>query len=126
MDQAPNQREFTRVHLQVQTEVSALGRVIHSSLSQDLSMKGMLVRTDERLPAGTPCIVRLTLGEGLPEIRAEGTVVRDYEDGFAIQFTCLLGVESYEHLRNLVLYNAVDTERIEQEFHDHLGIRKKA
>lgn len=125
MNEGSNQREFTRVHVQIHAEVVALGRTIHSSLSQDLSLKGMLVRTDERLPAGTPCQVKLLLGDELTEIQAEGTVVRAYDDGFAVQFNRILGVESYEHLKNLVLYNAADTERIEREFQDHLGLRKK-
>lgn len=125
MSEAPNQREFTRVHVQVQVEVTALGRTIHSTQPQDLSLKGLMVRTEARLPLGTPCEVKLLLGDQRTEILAEGEVVRDYEDGFAVQFTRLLGVESYEHLRNLVLYNSHDTERIEQEFQDHLGLRRK-
>ncbi len=124
MSEAPNQREFTRVHVQVKVEVTALGRTIHSTQPQDLSLKGLMIRTEERLPHGTPCQVRLLLGDQQTEILAEGEVVRDYEDGFAVQFSRLLGVESYEHLRNLVLYNSPDTERIEQELHAHLGPRQ--
>jgi hypothetical protein len=125
MSEAENHREFTRVHVKVDTEVKALGRTIHSFDSQDLSLKGMLVRTEERLPRGTPCEVRLLLGDHAAEILADGLVVRDYDEGFAVQFTRLLGVESYEHLKNLVLYNAQDTARIEQEFQEHLGLRRK-
>jgi hypothetical protein len=125
MDDTPNQREFTRVHVQVEVEVTALGRTIRSSQPQDLSLKGMLVRTDERLPEGTACEVRLVLGDERTEIRAGGLVVRIYKEGFAIQFTRLIGLESFEHLRNLVLYNAADAERIEQEFQTHLGLRRK-
>jgi PilZ domain len=125
MEEGSNQREFTRVHVQVQVEVKALGVTILSSQPQDLSLKGLMVRTEERLPEGTPCEVKLVLGDQLTEIHAEGLVVRDYGEGFAVQFTRILGVESYGHLKNLVLYNAQDTERIEREFQEHLGLRRK-
>jgi hypothetical protein len=124
MNEGPNQREFTRVHVHVQVEITALGQSILSSEPQDLSLKGLMVRTEARLPAGTPCEVKLLLGDQLTQILAEGVVVRDYPEGFAVQFTRILGIESYEHLKNLVLYNAADTERIEREFQDHLGLRR--
>lgn len=125
MGEAPNQREFTRVHVQVVVEITALGRTLSSSQPQDLSMKGLLVRTSDHLPVGTPCQVKLLLGETGVEIQAEGEVVRDYPEGFAVQFSRILGVESYGHLKNLVLYNAQDTERVEREFQGHLGLRRK-
>ncbi len=40
-------------------------------------------------------------------------------------FTSILGLESFEHLRNLVYYNAPDVEQVEQEFTAHVGIRKR-
>ena len=125
MSDGSEHREFTRVHVKVLTEVMVDGRTIRSFDSQDLSLKGMLVRTEERLPPGTPCEVRVLLGDGSVEILADGVVVRDYAEGFAGQFTRLLGLESYEHLKNLVLYNAPDPYRIEQEFQEHLGLRSK-
>ena len=125
MSDGSEHREFTRVHVKVLTEVTVEGRTIRSFDSQDLSLKGMLVRTEERLPPGTPCGVRVLLGDGAVEILADGVVVRDYAEGFAVQFTRLLGLESYEHLKNLVMYNSPDPDRIEQEFQEHLGLRRK-
>ena len=34
-------------------------------------------------------------------------------------------VDSFIHLRNLVLYNSVDTEQVEREFEQHLGLKRK-
>ena len=46
------------------------------------------------------------------------------EEGIALVFT-EVGLEAYEHLHNLVLLNTDDTEKVEQEFNAHLGLKKK-
>jgi hypothetical protein len=43
----------------------------------------------------------------------------------AFRFDELEGLDSYWHLRNLILYNAQDTGQVENEFANHLGLRKK-
>lgn len=45
------------------------------------------------------------------------------EEGVALVFT-EVGLEAYEHLHNLVLLNTDDTEKVEQEFNTHLGLKK--
>jgi len=40
-------------------------------------------------------------------------------------FSKILGLESFEHLRNLVYYNAENVEQVETEFTTHTGIRKR-
>ena len=120
-----NKREFTRVPLQVPIEVQAGDHVFHGLLTGNLSMKGLLVGTEERLPEGTTCMVRIVLADGAAEVRAEATVARAYPGSLALQFTRILGTESFEHLRRLILYNAFDPEQIENEFHDHAGIKPR-
>ena len=119
-----NRREFTRVPVTIRTLVEAGGRVLDGASSHSVSMKGLAVRTGERLPVGTPCRLTLVLVPDQVEIRAEGTVVAHLPDGMACQFTRILGLDSYEHLRNLVYYNAPDVEQVESEFGSHAGIRK--
>ncbi len=42
----------------------------------------------------------------------------------AIQFTKILGPESFSHLQNLVLYNSGEQiSQVEEELASHLGIR---
>jgi len=53
----------------------------------------------------------------------KGKIVRSTEDGIGVDFT-EMDLDSYEHLRNLVLLNANDVARIEGEFKDHLGLKK--
>ena len=123
--EASDQREFTRVPLRVRAEVKGGGLSIASSATQSLSLKGMLVACEERLPIGTECQITLFLGDGDIQILAEGNVVRCYPEGIAFQFTRILGLESFEHLRKLVLYNAADPDQVEGEFNASTGIHRK-
>ena len=56
---------------------------------------------------------------------ANGYVSRSLPDAMAIEFTELIGLESWQHLRNLILYNAEDPVRAQQEFDTHLGLKKR-
>ncbi len=88
-------------------------------------MKGTLVLTTQRLPIDTLCEVTFHLDQGAIQIRARGRVVRLYPEGMALEFDKLDGLDSYEHLTNLVHYNATDLDQVEDEIRTHLGIRKK-
>ena len=125
MDQGFSQREFTRVPTTLEVRVSVEGKDIPNAGSQNVSMKGMLVRTEVRLPKDTVGHISIFLADGEVEIEVEGVVVNHYPEGLAFQFTKILGVDSFEHLRNLVLYNAADTEQVETEFRTHIGLKKK-
>jgi len=124
-NEGSNQREFTRVQVNVRTEIRAGGKTIAGAPTHSISMKGMSIQTAERLPVGTECEIRLILVDGDAEIRVQGTVVVNLADGIVFQFIKVLGLESYEHLRNLVYYNTTDVEQVESEFNAHAGIRKK-
>jgi hypothetical protein len=125
MDGEGNKREFTRVPVQVPIELQAAGRSYPGLLTGNLSMKGLLLRTEAELAKDSPCSLRIVLAPGIAEIRAEARVVRVYPGALALQFTRLLGTESFEHLRRLVIYNASDPEKVEDEFHDHAGIKPR-
>ena len=120
-----NKREFTRVPVHCHAEVRAAGRTIPCTAVSTLSMNGMFVQTHEQLPVGTECEINISLVEHEIEIELLAKVVQVYPDGIAFQFTKILGPESYGHLRNLVLYNASDTDRVEDEFESHAGIKRK-
>jgi hypothetical protein len=120
-----NQREFTRVLVNVRTEVRTGGVALPAAPAHSLSMKGMSIVTGERLPVGTECELTVVLVEHEAEIQLLGRVVADLPDGIAFLFTKILGLESYEHLRNLVFYNAPDVDVVETEFSAHTGLRKR-
>jgi PilZ domain len=120
-----NQREFTRVLVAARTLVKAGNVSLSAAQAHSLSMKGMSILTPERLPVGTECELTIVLVEGEVEIQVLGTVVVHLADGMAFLFTKILGLESFEHLRNMVFYNAPNVEQVEDEFTSHTGIRKK-
>ena len=120
-----NQREFTRVPVNCHVEVKSADRSIRATVVQTLSMGGMFVLTPEQLPVGSEWEVNISLVEDEVQIELLANVVHNYHDGVAFQFTKILGPESYGHLRNLVLYNASDTDKVESEFETHAGIKRK-
>ena len=117
-----NNREFTRVHSGIPVDVEAGGKKI-SGDAGNISLAGLWLPTTVPVPEQSPCRVTMHLS-GAITIRANGVVVRSEPDGIAVQFLELLGLESYEHLRNLIHYNAVDPPTAELEFDSHLGLRR--
>ena len=124
--EASNSREFTRVPTRIRAEVVAGDVRITDGAAQTLSLKGMFLACAERVPEGTECGITLLLGDGEIRVEAEGRVVHAYPEGLALQFTRILGLESFEHLRKLVLYNAPDPGLVESEFDAATGIHRKA
>ena len=121
----PERREFTRVQVAMEVRVSALGRNILSREMKNISMSGMFLVAAENFPTGTGCQLTILLGgRGSQErIDINGKVVRVTQEGMAFHFEEILGVESYNHLRNLVLYNAPDAERLVREIGGSRGIK---
>jgi len=122
-----DKREFVRVPFRMGTTVRTSDRTIRSSTSNtlDISMNGIRVATTESIPPeGTSCDVEIVLAEA-PDpviIEARGSVVRSEPGTLAVHFS-EVDVDSYEHLRQLILNNSEDPERAEREFGAHWGIR---
>lgn len=117
-----NHREFTRVRTRIPVDVEAGGKKISGEI-RDVSLNGLWLPTATTVSERSPCRVTMHLDGGIT-VRADGVVVRSVADGMAVHFLELLELESYEHLRNLILYNAVDPAQAEQEFDSHLGLRR--
>jgi hypothetical protein len=125
-DQPEEKREFVRVPFKMGTTVRTRDRTIWSSNTLDISMNGLRIATSETVPPeGTLCEIEIVLAE-LPApviIEARGTIVRSAAGTLAVHFS-EIDIDSYEHLQQLILNNAKDPERAEQEFSTHWGIRK--
>ena len=119
-------REFSRVGLRLLAKVKAKGKEVVSTGTHDVSMKGLFVTGKTDWSIGTECEIHLILeGQNPPvDIKVKGRVQRITEEGVAMLFT-EVGLEAYEHLHNLILLNTDDTEKVEQEFKNHLGLKKK-
>ncbi|MBI5426769.1 MAG: PilZ domain-containing protein [Nitrospinae bacterium] len=120
-------REFTRVPIKIEVQVDSGGKSIFSEQTRDVSMKGLfMLCQDHALEAGAVCDMVLFLGgreEGI-RIEVKGMVERLTPQGMGIRFT-EIGLESYEHLHNLVLYNSQDSHKVEQEMKDHMGLKRR-
>jgi hypothetical protein len=121
----PHQRKFTRVAVAVHAELRIGGNVVIHGKLRNISVNGLLLRCDAMLPDQSPCVVFLHLdgGQGGPNIEAQGLVVRSGLRSLAIQFIELVGQESAQHLRNLVLYNSgPHVDQVEKEFQSYAGL----
>ena len=121
-----NSREFTRVQAKVATKLSSEDAVQIVGTLENVSMNGVFLSCDSRLPVDTTCDISLYLEGGSEQIliRARGTVVRVETEGMALQFSEVYGRDSLEHLKNLVKYNSGSRiNQIEQELGIHVGLK---
>lgn len=121
---SPQRREFSRVPVHLTAELTTRGERRDGGVMENLSLKGGFFRGADGPAEGEACEVRLRLDGTEIEIRARGVVVRHGPAGCAIQFTEIVGLDSLDQLRNLVLFNASDPAQVEQEFHAHLGLKR--
>jgi hypothetical protein len=119
-----SRREFSRVAVHLKAELTAEGGASHEGSIENLSLKGCFFRTGARLAEGVSVDVRLQLDGSDIQVHTRGFVVRAGAGGYAVQFTEIVGLESLEHLRNLVLFNTHDPRQVEEEFQRHLGLMK--
>lgn len=110
-------RKRTRVHFETQVVLKTdVSEITAGANSSDISMKGMFVSTDEKIPVGTPCDIEIVLSGTTSRLalNIEGAVARQDKDGLGITFNSM-DVDSYLHLKNIVMYNAQDPDAVEEE-----------
>ncbi len=120
----PQRREFSRVPVHLRAEITADGAVHADGTMENLSLKGGFFRASGAPAEAAAVDVRLHLDGTDIVVHARGAVVRSGPAGCAIQFCEIVGLDSLEHLRNLILFNTHDPHQVEREFHDHLGLRR--
>jgi hypothetical protein len=120
----PHRREFSRVAVHLHATVTANDVRHEGGTMENVSLKGGFLRVVNGPPEGADCDVRMHLDGTEIVVHARGAVVRSGPAGSAIQFTEIVGVDSLEHLRNLILFNTHDPAQVEQEFHQHLGLKR--
>jgi hypothetical protein len=111
--------------VRLEVEVIAGDSRLLVARTRDVSMKGIFLVTSHRLPAGTSCRIRIRIGDPAEPlwVEADGRVVRSDAEGVAVEFA-EMGVSSFHHLKNLVMYNAADPARVEGELGDHVGLKR--
>lgn len=121
-------RGFTRIPMKMEVTITVSGEApVTLDQVKDVSMKGLYLLADKTLPEGTECDVVMSIGEPGSQLNIEvkGKVDRSSDSGMAIEFT-EIGLESYDHLQNLLLYNSKNAPQVEQEFKNHLGLLKRS
>lgn len=125
-DKVNEKREFIRVPFNTEVEIQVQGRTIKSKTGIDISMTGLRLTIEQSVPlAGVACGVKIILAASEPRvvIETQGTVIRSGPGSLAVTFT-ELDLDSYHHLRQLIMNNTDEPERAEREFVSHWGIRR--
>ncbi len=75
--------------------------------SQDLSLKGMFIPTDKKVPLGSHCIIKIFLSgtRDSLELNIQGVIARAENNGLGIIFDSM-DVDSFTYLKNIVKYNS--------------------
>ncbi len=127
MDTRPTEkREFIRVPFTTEAEIQIGGLSIRSSSGINISLTGLRLETEHSgAVEGAPCTVKIILKafDHHVIIEAQGLVARTGPGYLAVEFTAL-DPDSYLHLRQLIINNADDPSRAEEEFDAHWGIRR--
>jgi hypothetical protein len=120
-----NQREFTRVPVHIWGTFKDGRREILTAEITSLSLRGCYACTFDVLPQGEEHRLMLFTEDDAKalHITVKARVVSSTEDGMGIEFT-EMPLESYDHLRKMVLLNASDPDRVEKEFRDHIGLKR--
>ncbi len=111
-------RKNMRIDFNARVILKSDGHTILSDAdSKDISLKGMFIKTDQALQVGTPCELELILSGTSTSLSLamQGKITRQADDGLGVSFEGV-DLDSYWHLKNLLLYNAQDPDALEKEF----------
>ena len=118
-----NQREFTRVPSGMEVDLLFYDGTEIAGLLDNISMRGLFLPTEHRVPEGSACEVTIYLGgrvSGL-SLDVKGEVARCTDDGLGVRFD-EISYGAFQHLQKLVLFSSGDSETIEEELGSHLGL----
>ena len=111
-----NSRLRTRVNFKTRVTLEAGDHRLEDLDSRDLSLKGVYVETDHKLEQDARVDVTLDLAGASSELKLhmKGRVARVDAKGLGISFE-EIDLDSFAHLRNIILYNAGDPSDVDHE-----------
>ena len=115
-EQNEQSEERRRPRVEFETEIalqSGDSEIRVGGSSKDVSLKGVFIRTGERLPVGSECRVEIRL-TGMIEalnLAINGHVARQEASGMAVIFDSM-DLDTYTHLKNIVRYNYKDPDAV--------------
>lgn len=99
MSSPEDKRTSKRIPFSSRVKVAAKGRTAFYAVAINLSLGGILLSASPAPAVGTRCVVSLPSGGVAGKaVRAEGTVVRTGDQGFAIQFQTPLETRNYDRI----------------------------
>ena len=95
---------------------AARSKVVAEADSKDISVKGMFLKTEKKIPPGTPCKIEILLTgtSARFSLNTRGVITRQDADGMGVEFKSM-NLDSYSHLKNIVMYNESDSGNVEKE-----------
>jgi hypothetical protein len=119
-------RQFSRVRFNVGATIRAGERQFQGNV-ENLSMRGMFLVTDERLPLEEQVDITIALSGTSPElsISFNGKVCRATDEGLGFTFE-KIDLDSYTHLKNIIAYNLDDPEKVMEEIYHSIDARLAA
>ena len=119
-----NSREFTRTPTNIAARLrTEQGEELTGQVT-DLSMKGLHFACHSRIALGAECQIDVLLGGSdepspllpvTPQIKVNGHVTRWTNSGLAVEFTAIIGQDSFVYLQKLLQHLSQDSARIEEE-----------
>lgn len=111
-----NKRRFSRVTAQFDVTLCAEAGDSVTGTLRDIAVQGAFVLCEPTLALGTPVDVSIVLHGGIGDIQviARATVVRHEDSGLGVHFD-EVDLESVEHLRNIITFNAEDPDVVWEE-----------
>ncbi len=108
-------RRFSRVRFSTTVEVE-VGKLIIKGVASNISLKGLFMITDEKLPVGqrVDVTIRLENPEHPLSLLAAGRVVRVDRDGMGIDFEGI-DLDAFAIIKEIVTYNLGDREKVQAE-----------
>ncbi len=114
-------RRFTRIIFDVPAELVFSGIVYKIDKLINLSVGGCQIDVDGDFAVGSTCDIDISLGAEKTVVQIKGEIIRVINKEVSLRFTSI-SPESLHHLQNIIKYNAVDPEMIEEELLDHPGL----
>jgi hypothetical protein len=105
-------RKRTRIPIRFEVRIIVDGQD-YPAQTKNLSLKGILLTTEQLFTPEQLCQVILTLSNDIVLTMA-GKIIRSDPEATAIDFVSM-DEDSFFHLRRIVEYNAADVEQVEAE-----------